>query len=79
MLLSDVAQVIESLENTKVGGWFKDVPAVIVDVYRQPGANVIETVQRLRAELPRLQRAMPSGVGADAGYRPHRHHSRVRA
>ena len=62
VLLSDVAQVIESLENTKVGGWSNDVPAVIVDVYRQPGANVIETVQRLRAELPRLQRTMPSGV-----------------
>src|SRR5262245_14699654 len=62
VLLSDVAQVIESLENTKVGGWYKDIPAVIVDVHRQPGANVIETVQRLRAELPRLQRAMPSGV-----------------
>jgi multidrug efflux pump len=62
VLLSDVAQVIESLENTKVGGWFKDVPAVIVDVYRQPGANVIETVQRLRAELPRLQRTIPSGA-----------------
>ncbi len=58
MLLRDVADVIESLENTKVGAWFKDVPAVIVDVYRQPGANVIETVQRIRAELPRLQRTI---------------------
>jgi multidrug efflux pump len=62
VLLSDVAQVIESLENTKVGGWYRDTPAVIVDVHRQPGANVIETVQRIRAELPRLQRSMPSGA-----------------
>ena len=62
VLLRDVADVIESLENTKVGGWFKDVPAVIVDVYRQPGANVIDTVQRIRAELPRLQRTIPSGA-----------------
>ena len=35
---------------------------IVVDVQRQPGANVIETVQRVRAELPRLQRAMPAGV-----------------
>lgn len=62
VLLSDVAQVIESLENTKVGGWYRDTPAVIVDVHRQPGANVIETVQRIRAELPRLQRTIPSGA-----------------
>ena len=62
VLLSDVAEVVESLENTKVGGWYRDTPAVIVDVHRQPGANVIETVQRIRAELPRLQRAMPSGT-----------------
>ena len=51
-----------SLENTKVGGWYQDTPAVIIDVHRQPGANVIETVQRIKAELPRLQRAMPSGA-----------------
>ena len=62
VLLKDVAQVIDGLENTKVGGWYQGVPAVIVDVQRQPGANVIDTVQRLNAELPRLQRAMPSDV-----------------
>jgi multidrug efflux pump len=62
VLLKDVAQVIDSLENTKVGGWYQGTPAVIVDVQRQPGANVIETVQRLKRELPRLQRAMPSDV-----------------
>jgi multidrug efflux pump len=62
VLLKDVAQVVDSLENTKVGGWYQDTPAVIVDVYRQPGANVIDTVKRVKAELPRLQRAMPSDV-----------------
>jgi multidrug efflux pump len=62
VLLRDVAEVVDGLENTKVGGWFQGVPAVIIDVQRQPGANVIETVQRLQRELPRLQRAMPSGV-----------------
>ncbi|HWB43948.1 MAG TPA: multidrug efflux RND transporter permease subunit [Hyphomicrobiaceae bacterium] len=62
VLLKDVAQVVDGLENTKVGGWYQGTPAVIIDVNRQPGANVIETVQRVRAELPRLQRAMPNNV-----------------
>ena len=60
MLLKDVAEVVDSLENAKVGGWYGDVPAVVIDVHRQPGANVIETVQRIKRELPRLQRAIPS-------------------
>jgi multidrug efflux pump len=62
VLLKDVAQVVDSLENTKVGGWYQDTPAVVIDVHRQPGANVIDTVKNIRAELPRLQRAMPSDV-----------------
>lgn len=62
VLLKDVATVIDGLENTKIGGWYQGTPAVIINVQRQPGANVIETVRRLKAELPRLQRAMPSDV-----------------
>jgi multidrug efflux pump len=62
VLLGDVARVVDGLENDKVGGWYQGVPAVIVDVQRQPGANVIDTVARLRKELPRLERAMPAGV-----------------
>jgi multidrug efflux pump len=60
--ISDVADVIDGLENSKVGAWYQGKPAIIIDVQRQPGANVIETVQRVRAELPRLQRAMPASV-----------------
>jgi multidrug efflux pump len=62
VLLQDVAQVVDGLENSKVGGWFQDVPAVVLDVHRQPGANVIETVQRIKAELPRIERSMPTGT-----------------
>jgi multidrug efflux pump len=62
VLLSDVADVIEGLENTKVGAAYRGAPAIVVDVQRQPGANVIETVQRVRAELPRLQRSIPAGA-----------------
>jgi multidrug efflux pump len=62
VLLSDVADVVDGLENTKVGAWYRGEPAVVLDVQRQPGANVIETVQRIQAELPRLRRAIPAGA-----------------
>src|SRR5437763_10485369 len=60
VLLTDVAAVIDGLENTKVGGWFQGVPAVVIDIQRQPGANVIQTVKLVLEELPRLQRSMPA-------------------
>jgi multidrug efflux pump len=62
IMLSDVANVLDGLENAKVGGWYQGAPAVIIDIQRQPGANVIETVRRIGLELPRLQRAMPKGI-----------------
>jgi multidrug efflux pump len=60
--ISDIADVVDGLENTKVGASYKGKPAIVVDVQRQPGANVIDTVTLVRAELPRLRRAMPAGV-----------------
>src|SRR6266508_4481505 len=60
--LQDVADVIDGLENTKVAGFYQGMPAIVVDIQRQPGANVIETVQRIKNELPKLQRAMPVGA-----------------
>ena len=60
--ISNIADVVDGLENTKVGAWYRGQPSIVIDVQRQPGANVIETVQRVRAELPRLRRAMPAGV-----------------
>jgi len=60
--LKDVAKVSDGLENTRVGGWYNGKPAVIVDVQRQPGANVIETVARIKAELPRVESSMPAGI-----------------
>jgi multidrug efflux pump len=62
ILLKDVADVIDGLENSKVGGFYKGLPAIVVDIQRQPGANVIETVQRIKNELPKLQRSMPVGA-----------------
>ena len=60
--LGDVAQVVDGLENTKVAASFDGKPAVVVDVQRQPGANIVDTVERIRAELPGLERALPAGV-----------------
>jgi multidrug efflux pump len=62
VVLSDVANVVDGLENNKVGAWYQSQPAIVIDVQRQPGANVIETVQRVRAELPRLKRALPAAA-----------------
>src|SRR3954463_6393741 len=59
VLLRDVADVQDGLENKRAAGWFNGEPAVILDVQRQPGANIIETADRILAELPRLKRAMP--------------------
>ena len=60
--VKDVAKVSDGLENTRVGGWYQGKPAVIVDIQRQPGANVIDTVTRIKNELPRVERTMPAGV-----------------
>jgi multidrug efflux pump len=60
--LRDIAKVVDGLENEKVGGWYQGQPAVVIDIQRQPGANVIDTVQRIKRELPRLQRAMPAAA-----------------
>ncbi len=64
VLLRDVAEVVEGLENVRVGGWLNGRQAVILDVQKQPGANIIETADLLRREAPRIERLMPAGVSA---------------
>ena len=60
--LSDVAEVVDGVENNRTLGLFNGRPAVIVLVTRQPGANVIETVDGVRALLPELRAQLPSQV-----------------
>jgi len=60
--IGDVAVIVDGLENDRTGGWYQGTPAVIIDIQRQPGANVIEVVRQIRAEIPKLQRAIPAGV-----------------
>lgn len=60
--LSDVGTVIDGAENDKLAAWMNTTPAVILNIQRQPGANVIEVVDRIKALLPQLQASLPSAV-----------------
>jgi multidrug efflux pump len=60
--LSDVANVIEGAENVKQAAWMNDKPAVIVNIQRQPGANIIGVVNRIKRLLPQLKAGLPSSV-----------------
>ena len=60
--LSDVANVISGAENSKLGAWANTTPAIILNVQRQPGANIIEVVNRIEALLPRIVSTLPAAV-----------------
>ncbi len=62
LYLSDVADVIEDAENVRLAAWMNEVPAVIVNIQRQPGANVIEVVDRIKRALPQLTASLPAAV-----------------
>ena len=56
MRLSDVATIVSGPENTKLGAWANTTPAIILNVQRQPGANIIQVVDRIQALLPQIKR-----------------------
>ncbi len=60
--LKDVATLVSGAENSKLGGWMNTTPALILNVQRQPGANVVDVVNRIHDLLPSLQASMPAGV-----------------
>ena len=60
--LSDVAKVVEGAENTKLAAWANRTPAVILNVQRQPGANVIAVVDGIKALLPQLESSLPAAI-----------------
>jgi len=60
--LTDVATVVQGAENTKLGAWADRTPAVILNVQRQPGANVIQVVDGIKKLLPQMQATLPSAV-----------------
>jgi hydrophobe/amphiphile efflux-1 (HAE1) family protein len=63
--IRDVGRAIEGPQNDLIGAWFNLHPAIILAVQRVPGANVIETVDRIKALLPQLQASIPPGIKLD--------------
>ena len=60
--LSDVAAVVDSAENLRQAAWMNETPAVIMNIQRQPGANIIAVVDRVKALLPQLRASLPASV-----------------
>ena len=62
VVLSDVAKVIDDVENTKLAAWANSTPAVILNIQRQPGANIIQVVDRVKQLLPQLKANLPASM-----------------
>ena len=62
VMLSDVATVLDGAENVRQAAWTNNVPAVIVNIQRQPGANIIQVVDRVKALLPQLETTLPPTI-----------------
>ncbi len=63
--LKDVAEVTDGVENDQLAAWADGKPAVLLDIRRQPGANIIETVENIRRIIPQLRSVLPSSVKLD--------------
>ena len=60
--LEDVAQVYNGAQNIRNAGYLNGVPSIVVTIFRQPGANIIETVDRIKAALPSIEASIPAGI-----------------
>ncbi|MGA7218921.1 MAG: efflux RND transporter permease subunit [Candidatus Sulfotelmatobacter sp.] len=60
--LADVAEVTDSVQNVRSAGYLNGIPSVTVIIFRQPGANIIQTVNNIRTQLPFLQASIPQGI-----------------
>ncbi|WP_118179842.1 MdtB/MuxB family multidrug efflux RND transporter permease subunit [Paraburkholderia phosphatilytica] len=65
VMLTDVAKIVQGAENTKLGAWVDGTPAIILNVQRQPGANVIQVVDSIKKLLPQLQEALPTALNVE--------------
>jgi multidrug efflux pump len=63
--LSDVAKIVSGPENTKLGAWANTTPAIILAVQRQPGANIIQVVDRIQSLLPQILTGLPAAVNVN--------------
>ena len=62
MRLSDVGDVVDGAQNDKLGAWMNKTPAIILNIQRQPGANVIPVVQGIKTLLPQFQASLPTAI-----------------
>jgi len=62
VLLRDVARVTQAAQNTEQGAWYDGTQAIVLNVQRQPGANVIATVDQIKKQLPQLESTLPAGM-----------------
>jgi multidrug efflux pump len=63
--LRDVARVSQAAQNTELGAWYNDRQAIVLNVQRQPGANVIATVDQIKKQLPQLESTLPAGMNVE--------------
>ena len=62
VVLSEVAKVVDDVENNKLAAWMNTQPAVIVNIQRQPGANIIQVVDRVKKLLPQIKANLPAAI-----------------
>jgi multidrug efflux pump len=62
VMLKDVANVVDGIENNQESAWMNSIPAVIVNIQRQPGANIIDVVNRIKVLLPKLRATIPPAI-----------------
>jgi multidrug efflux pump len=62
VMLNAVARVVDGVENAQASAWMNKIPAVIVNIQRQPGANIIDVVDRIKALLPKLRATIPPAI-----------------
>src|ERR1700675_1832332 len=60
--LTDVADVVDSVQNVRAAGYLNGKRAVLLIIFRQPGANIIDTVDRIRSEIPSIKASIPQGI-----------------
>jgi multidrug efflux pump len=60
--LSDIANVTDSVQNVRAAGFVNGKPGITITVFRQPGANIIQTVEQIRQELPSIKASIPTGI-----------------
>ncbi len=69
--MRDVARVSQAAQDVERGAWYNRTPAIVLNVQRQPGANVIATVNQIMKQLPQLESTLPAGMKSHGGVGQH--------